>query len=103
MRSKLMVALAALALVSCQKAPVETRIQTVHCVTPDQFRRLVEAMPEKVGDELTGDAQKDFKLTAESAVLLRVYANGLLTVLGGCTAPEPQASFLDTAPAGAKT
>ena len=78
-----------LALLGCNKPQVETRIQTVHCVTPEQYRKLVEAMPPKIGKQLTGNSQEDFKLSAGQNVLMRMYANGLLTVIGGCTAPVP--------------
>jgi hypothetical protein len=83
---------AALALVTgCSSGPkIETRIQTVHCVTPEQFKKLVAAMPPKVGDKLTGQAQKDVKIAAGSDVALREYAGGLLDVIGGCTGSTPQ-------------
>jgi hypothetical protein len=72
-------------LTSCGRPHVETRIQTVHCLTPNQFKKLVAAMPPKVGDQLNGQAQHDFKIAAGSDVALRFYANGLLDVIGGCT------------------
>lgn len=77
-----------LAACSTVRPEPEIRIQKVYCVTPDQFKRLVQTMPEKVGGQLTGDAQKDFKIVAGSDVALRVYANGLLDVIGGCTSPK---------------
>lgn len=75
----------ALALAACGQSHVQTRIQTVHCVTPDQFRQIVAAMPPKVGQQLNGQAQHDFKIAAGQDVALRQYANGLLGVIGGCT------------------
>lgn len=83
MRGKL-VLLTTLLLAACGKPHVETRIQTVHCLTPAQYKTLVDAKPAKVGGTLTGNAQKDFKISAEQNVLVRNYADGLLEVLGGC-------------------
>lgn len=82
MRSKSLVLLCIM-LSGC--AHVQTRIQTVHCVTPKQYTDLVKAKPAKVGHTLTGNAQQDFKIVAESDVLVRQYADGLLDVIGGCT------------------
>lgn len=75
---------------------VETRIQTVYCVTPAQYKTLADAEPGYIKDRLTGNAQKDFKLSAEQNVLLRVYADGVLAVLGGCMSNAPTT---DKAPA----
>ena len=73
-----------LLLAACAPHP-EVRIQTVYCVTPEQYTKLVNAKPAKVGNTLTGNAQQDFKIVAERDVLVRKYADGLLEVLGGCT------------------
>lgn len=82
---KKLIPLLALALAACGRPHVVTEIQTVHCLTPAQFQKLVQAMPPKVGATLTGQAQKDFKIEEGSNVALRDYGNGLLKVLGGCT------------------
>lgn len=65
----------------------ETRYVHVYCVTAEQYKKLVDAQPKKVGDRLTGQAQDDFKLVAGSAVALRYYSDGLLEVLGNCVGP----------------
>ena len=62
-----------------------TRYVTTSCLTPDQYQRLADALPPKVGSQLTGDAQTDLKIIAGSTVELRGYAEGLLQVLRGCT------------------
>lgn len=90
MHSKQSIIVLALFLAACGKAHVETRIQQVYCVTPDQYAKIVEAMPGKVGGTLTGNAQKDFKIAAGQNVLMRQYATGLLKVIGGCTGPAQQ-------------
>jgi hypothetical protein len=61
-----------------------TRYVTVPCITPEQWQELHEAEPPKVGKKLTGEADKDVKIVAGSAVRLRSWGNGLLGVLGGC-------------------
>ena len=67
----------------------ELRIQKVYCLTPEQYLRLVQAEPEKIGEHLSADpAEKDRQKT-EQNVLVRRYADGLLTVLGGCTGSAP--------------
>ena len=82
-------ALLALALTACHQSRPEPIIQTVYCVTPEQYKKLVDAEPGKVGNTLTGNAQKDFKIVAGQDVLLRQYADGLLSVIGGCIG-QPQ-------------
>jgi hypothetical protein len=73
---------ALLALSAC--ATGKDRFVTVPCVTPEQWQELHEAEPPKVGKKLTGEADKDVKIVAGSAVRLRSWGNGLLGVLGGC-------------------
>lgn len=80
---------AAFLLASCEKTPPPQPIQHVYCVTPDQYKKLVDAMPKDKKGDLTGNAQKDFKIAAGQALLLRLYANGLLDVIGGCIGPAP--------------
>jgi hypothetical protein len=88
--NKLLIAAASIiGLSSCGVPHVETRIQQVYCVTPEQYKKLVNAEPGYIKSNLTGNAQKDFKLSAEQNVLLRMYADGLLTILGGCMSPAP--------------
>jgi hypothetical protein len=81
------IAFAFLLLAGCGQAHIETRIQRVYCVTPEQYRKLVNAEPEKIGNKLTGQAQDDFKLSASQNVALRSYADGLLEVIGNCMSP----------------
>jgi hypothetical protein len=84
MRSSLTVlALLSAGCATTPPAPV-TVVQHVYCLTPEQFTALVKAKPAKVGGTLTGNAQQDFKIVAGQDVLLGVYSDGLLTVLGGC-------------------
>lgn len=61
-----------------------TRYITVGCVTPEQYNRLEQSEPPKVGDQLTGRADRDIRPIAGSNVRLRSYARGLLGVLRGC-------------------
>lgn len=83
---KRLISLMGLVLVSC--APhVETRIQRVYCVTPEQYKTLKDAEPGHVA--LTHNAQKDFKLVAGQDILLRKYADGLLDVIGNCIGTAP--------------
>lgn len=73
---------------ACAPHP-EVRIQQVYCITPAQYKKLVDAEPGFIKSRLTGNAQKDFKLSAEQNVLLRAYADGLLEVIGGCMPASP--------------
>lgn len=62
----------------------------VYCLTPEQYQALVDAMPKQMTeDELTGQAQKDFITSTKHGILVRLYAQGLLKVLGGCIGPAP--------------
>jgi len=81
--------IAAVALSGC--ATVHTRYSTVYCVTPDQYAKLKQAEPPKVGDKLTGNAQDDLKTIAGSAVRLRTFSDGLLGVIGSCVDPTTEA------------
>ena len=81
MKSIVISALAALALSGC----TTTRYVTTSCLTPDQYQRVADALPKKVGDQLTGQAQEDVKIIAGSNIELRGYAGNLLQVLRGCT------------------
>lgn len=83
---------ALLALSACATTPPKPVIQQhlIYCVTPDQYAALVNAQPSGIGNQLTGNAQEDFKLSAAQNVALRIYANGLLEVIGGCIGPAPE-------------
>lgn len=76
---------AALALSACAPKPQAPSMQYVYCVTAEQLAAIIKAEPAKVGGTLTGDARKDVKIEAESNVLLRQYADGLLEIIGKCT------------------
>lgn len=52
----------------------------VACVKPEQ----VPAMPPRVGDDLTGDAQRDLDVVAASAIRLRAALDQALALLGAC-------------------
>jgi hypothetical protein len=76
-----------LSLTGCATPNGQTRVQTVYCVTPEQYKTLVDAEPAKVGNIQTGDLQTDYKTSVRQNVLVRQYADGLLQVLGGCMSP----------------
>lgn len=92
MRFKCSWLLPLLLLTSCGKLHVETRIQRVYCVTPEQYTALVKAEPEKMGNKLDSDARKANTQLVSQNILMRQYADGLLTVIGGCTGPAPSPS-----------
>lgn len=92
MRFSLLLLPLALAGCATNKPEVQTVVQQVYCVTPDQYKQLVDAEPAKVGNNLTGNAQQDFKIAAGQDILMRTYANGLIKVLGGCIGPGPHDS-----------
>ena len=73
----LLILACALALSACQT----TRYVTVPCVGKDQ---ALPAEPERVGDKLTGQADRDFQIVSGSAARLRAWGHGLRTVLEGC-------------------
>ena len=75
------VILAALLLSGCQT----TRYVTVKCSTPEQTEQLKAAKPPKVGDQLTGQADKDIRPIAGRLVRMEAWGDGLLSVLEGCT------------------
>ena len=62
-----------------------TRYVKVPCLTKDEYQKRVDAEPEKVGGQLTGDAQKDVRIVGGSAKELRSWGRGNLDILGGCT------------------
>jgi hypothetical protein len=71
------VAAISLALSGC----VSTRFVTVYCVGEVQ---ALPSEPPKVKSELTGEADKDLRIVAGSAVRLRAWGEGLQTILEGC-------------------
>jgi hypothetical protein len=82
-----------LALSSCGLTPkVETRVQRVYCLTPEQLTKLVQAEPSKIGQHLDPNLQVQNKQLKTQNVLVRKYADGLLEVLGGCTGNAQQPS-----------
>lgn len=83
-----------LMLASCATTrPSVPVVQTVYCLTPEQYSELVRAEPEKIGHQLKPDLPGQNKQLVGQNVLMRSYADGLLLVLGSCigTAPEPSA------------
>ena len=86
-------ALLALSLSGCAlfERKIETRWVTVYCLTPEQFQQLKDAEPERVKSRLTGDADKDVRTLAGSAIRLRAWGEGTLEILGGCVEPKPNA------------
>ena len=78
-----------LALTGC--ATVHTRYSTVYCVTPDQYAKLKQAEPGKIGSQLDGNQQHDLNLIAGNDVELRTFSDGLLGVIGSCVDPNTEA------------
>jgi hypothetical protein len=74
--------LVALALTGC----ATTRYATVHCIGKDQS---LPAEPPRIKSQLTGEADKDLRIVAGSAVRLRAWGEGLQTILEGCREPTP--------------
>lgn len=70
-------------LASCAPHP-QTVSQTVYCLTPAQYKQLVDAEPKKIGNTLDPDARKSNEQLVKQNILVRAYADGLLEVLGGC-------------------
>lgn len=94
MHFKNILLIAAISLGGCGLAKPEPlpRIQTVRCLTPEQFLKIVQAEPEKIGRHLSPDLQEQNKELKRQNVLVRQYADGLLQVLGGCTGTAPNPS-----------
>lgn len=74
-------ALAALLLSGC----AHTRYVTVYCL---DHNTQLPAEPERVHDKLTGEADKDLRIVAGSAVRLRAWGEGLNSILEGCREPQ---------------
>lgn len=88
---RLAVALAALALAGCAHRPAPPPAVVVKTVTIDRpiATMCVDAtqipeVPERVGDQLTGDAARDLDLVAASAIRLRAALDEALALLDGC-------------------
>jgi hypothetical protein len=72
-----------LALAACAPKP-QSIPHNVYCLTPAQYKALVDAEPKKIGQSLSKDwSERDKQLTTQN-ILVRRYADGLLDVLGGC-------------------
>jgi hypothetical protein len=83
MKKSVLALLLMLGVWGCAPHP-ETRIQPVHCITVEQYKRLLEAEPAKIGNATTGDLGVDYATSVKQNVLVRKYADGVLEVLGGC-------------------
>lgn len=59
-------------------------VQHVYCVTPEQYRAIVQAEPAKIGQTLDKDVRVQNKQLTEQNILVRSYADGLLQIIGGC-------------------
>lgn len=78
--TRALAALLALTLSGC----TTTRYVSRPCLTPEQLEEQRKAEPPKVSEQLTGNAAEDIKPIAGSAVRLRSWGRGMLTILGGC-------------------
>jgi len=79
----------ALALTGC--ATVHTKYIQTYCVSQDQYAKLKQAEPGKIGSQLDGNAQHDLKLIAGNDLELRTFSDGLLGVIGSCVDPNTEA------------
>ena len=62
-----------------------TKFVRVSCLTKEQLAERQKAEPPLVHDELNGDAQHDIKIIGGSAVELRAWGRGNLSILSGCS------------------
>lgn len=69
-----------LALTGC----TTVRYQRVYCLTPQQLEKLKADKPGKIHDQLTGKADQDIRPITGRLVRMEGFADGLITVLGGC-------------------
>ncbi len=76
-----------LVLAACTPKPVSIP-HNVYCLTPAQYKALVDAEPKKIGKSLSPDWTERDKQQTEQNILVRRYADGLLDVLGGCVGPS---------------
>jgi uncharacterized lipoprotein YmbA len=77
-----------LALIALTGCATPARYVSTYCLTKAQFDQLKATQPPKIRDQLTGDADKDARILAGSAIRLRAHDDGLLEVLGGCVKPN---------------
>lgn len=73
-----------LLLAGCQTV----RYQRVYCLTPQQLEKLKADKPGKIHSQLTGKADQDIRPITGRLVRVEAWGDGLLTILGGCVAPE---------------
>jgi hypothetical protein len=81
--ARLTILAATLALAACAGTP-KVEYTPIYCLTQQQFDQLKAQEPPKIKAQLTGKADHDIGIIAGSAIRLRAYGDGLLTVLGGC-------------------
>ncbi len=72
-------------LAGCATVPA-TKYVPVYCLTQQQFDQLKAQEPPKIKSQLNGQADHDLEIVAGSAIRLRAFGDGLITVLGGCVA-----------------
>lgn len=77
-------ALPLIALVLLSGCAHKIRYVTVPCLTPQQLEERRKAEPPLVRKDLTGDAQKDIRIIGGSAVELRAWGRGNISILEGC-------------------
>jgi hypothetical protein len=63
------------------------RYITVPCLTPEQLEERRKAEPPLVREKLTGKADEDIRIIGGSAVLLRSWGRGNISILEGCVGP----------------
>lgn len=80
--------IAAVALSGC--ATVHTKYIQTYCVSQDQYAKLKQAGPGKIGSQLDGNAQHDLKVIAGNDLELRTFSDGLLGVIGSCVDPNTE-------------
>jgi hypothetical protein len=83
-RKRLALAVPLVFLTACTQTP-QVRYVSTPCLTQLQLDQIKSQEPPKVHDQLTGDASHDVGPLAGSAIRLRAWGEGLITVLSGCT------------------
>jgi hypothetical protein len=63
------------------------RYVPVYCITKEQLAELQAQRPGKIRDKLTGKADEDLRLVTGKLVRVEAWGDGLIDVLGGCSAP----------------
>jgi hypothetical protein len=63
------------------------RYVPVYCITKEQLAELQAQRPGKIRDKLTGKADADLRLVTGKLVRVEAWGDGLIDVLGGCSAP----------------